>query len=175
MYVTITPPTDPPHNVQISVPRLELMEGDPIGDDLIYCNALANPIANYYWTTANSDHIITIGRYLTFNGSSSRVTRDHSGNYTCVVTNRHGMATQHMTITVLCKFPFLFIICLLINRIDDEQANWLIFCSNFTSVLITHSNSSNFKWFKLDKCEFSFIKYSKLLMGWIVSLNLHLW
>jgi len=78
------------------------MEGDPIGDDLIYCNALANPAGNYYWTTSNSDHIMTIGRHLTFNVTSSGVTREQSGNYTCVVTNRHGMASATMTISVLC-------------------------------------------------------------------------
>ncbi len=99
---------DGPKNVQISVPQLELMEGDPIGDDLIYCNALANPAGNYYWTTSNSDHIMTIGRHLTFNETSSLVTRQQSGNYTCVVTNRHGMASQTMTLTVLCMI-FTFI------------------------------------------------------------------
>ncbi|XP_035207910.1 B-cell receptor CD22-like [Stegodyphus dumicola] len=84
----------PPENIQISAVRLEVMEGE-ILDDLI-CNALAHPLADYTWKVGR--RVVARGPVLSFNSSLSRAM---GGNYTCVVTNRHGTARATVSITVL--------------------------------------------------------------------------
>jgi len=103
---------DAPINVKITKQYLELMEGESLGSNQIQCSAQANPTGNFYWTKTaginNDPIVISHGVHLTFNSTPSSsssliVTRNHSSNYTCVVTNRHGIASSTIRINVLCK------------------------------------------------------------------------
>ncbi|RWS29348.1 hemicentin-1-like protein [Leptotrombidium deliense] len=94
---------DPPENVQVSVAQLEVVEGELLSEDRIYCTASANPKPSFAWKSWTSGTIVAKGPFLQFNASSSRVNREHSGNYSCIVWNEHGTASSELTITVLCK------------------------------------------------------------------------
>ncbi|RWS14947.1 hemicentin-1-like isoform X2 [Dinothrombium tinctorium] len=125
----------PPENVQISVVQLEIVEGELLSDDLIYCTASANPKPTYHWKSASTDSIVARGPFLVFN--SSRVSRDHSGNYTCVASNKHGVSGADLSVTVLYR-PECFVRK---DYVDEKKV--LLTCD-------TQANPPvfNFTWFK---------------------------
>lgn len=41
---------DPPHSVQISVPQIDLLEGEKYPEKPVQCSAFGNPAPTYYWT-----------------------------------------------------------------------------------------------------------------------------
>lgn len=45
---------DPPHSVHISMPQIDLLEGERYPEKPVQCSAFANPPPTYYWTFSPS-------------------------------------------------------------------------------------------------------------------------
>lgn len=101
-----------PENVQVSVPRLELLEGDLLtGDDAtpIFCSALAVPRPSFVWRALATNQIVAYGPRLLFKNATHRTsendlaTRELAGNYSCEVSNKHGSSSALFALDVFCK------------------------------------------------------------------------
>ena len=92
-----------PANVQVSLRQMEVMEGDPLPTNTIMCSGESNPRGYYHWVRGSNSDIIAYGSRLSFNHSSSRISREFNDTYTCVVTNKHGTSMAHFVLSVLCK------------------------------------------------------------------------
>ena len=87
---------DPPENIEISEDIVTVEEG--ISPEKILCTAEAYPQANYFWKFA--DEIVATDNLLFFDKG---ISRDQSGEYTCIAQNRHGASEIKTKFDVLCK------------------------------------------------------------------------
>jgi len=92
-----------PENAVIDRPLIEVEEGS-IGGHLD-CLAAAFPQANYYWQY--NHQIIGNGPRLTLDYGLSR---DKTGEYSCVAHNQHGNSTAKAFINIVCELIiFVFV------------------------------------------------------------------
>ncbi|XP_049272255.1 hemicentin-2 isoform X1 [Rhipicephalus sanguineus] len=84
----------PPEKLQVSVVQLDLSEGE-VPPREVSCSASAHPTAEYQWRLGALT--VSRGPTLLFNATASR---EMAGNYTCVVSNRHGRAMAATLVTV---------------------------------------------------------------------------
>lgn len=77
----------------MSVVQLDMSEGEVPRE--VTCTASAHPTADYQWRLGALT--VSRGPTLYFNSTASR---DMAGNYTCVVSNRHGRAMAATLVTV---------------------------------------------------------------------------
>jgi len=85
-----------PENVIIDRSFIEVEEGSTGG--YLECLASAYPQANYYWQY--NHQIIGNGPRLTLDYGLSR---DKTGEYSCVAHNQHGNSSAKAFINVVCK------------------------------------------------------------------------
>jgi hypothetical protein len=85
-----------PENVVIDRTFIEVEEGSTGG--YLECLASAYPQANYYWQY--NHQIIGNGPRLTLDYGLSR---DKTGEYSCVAHNQHGNSSAKAFINVVCK------------------------------------------------------------------------
>ncbi|CAN7984482.1 unnamed protein product, partial [Ixodes hexagonus] len=83
----------PPEKLHVSVVQLDMSEGEVPRE--VTCTASAHPTADYQWRLGALT--VSRGPTLLFNSTASR---DMAGNYTCVVSNRHGRAMAATMVTV---------------------------------------------------------------------------
>ncbi|CAN8014812.1 unnamed protein product, partial [Ixodes persulcatus] len=83
----------PPEKLHVSVVQLDMSEGEVPRE--VTCTASAHPTADYQWRLGALT--VSRGPTLYFNSTASR---DMAGNYTCVVSNRHGRAMAATLVTV---------------------------------------------------------------------------
>ena len=94
--------SDPPENIEISENIIVVEEGN--SPDKILCTAEAYPQANYFWKfngeTVASDNLLFFDK---------GISREESGEYTCIATNRHGASEIKTNFDVRCKSMSFFI------------------------------------------------------------------
>ena len=98
--------TDAPTNTVIDRQTIEVEEGSIAG--YLECSASAYPLANYYWQY--NHQIIGNGQRLALDYGLSR---DKTGEYSCVAHNQHGNSSAKAFINVVCKIVIFFSISLL--------------------------------------------------------------
>ncbi|XP_076335472.1 hemicentin-2-like isoform X2 [Tachypleus tridentatus] len=86
----------PPENITVSRSYLEVVEGDL--PDKIYCTANSWPPSEYIWKFSNL--IISYTSELSFNNS---ISRENTGFYECVASNRLGQKSAKIHINVVYK------------------------------------------------------------------------
>lgn len=89
--------TDAPTTAIIDNPTIEVEEGSIVGQ--LECSASSYPLANYYWQ--HNHQIIGNGPRLTLDYGLSR---DKTGEYSCIAHNQHGNTSAKAFINVVCKF-----------------------------------------------------------------------
>ncbi|XP_022255787.1 hemicentin-1-like [Limulus polyphemus] len=120
----------PPEDIKISMVQLEILEGE-VPEDLV-CSASAHPDGEYIWLQKGEP--VSQGPVLSFNSSLSK---EMAGNYTCVVSNRHGRAKTAAVIRVLHKPECM------IRRGYDQSGTLILTCQ-------AHSQPGvvNFTWYR---------------------------
>ena len=93
MYIVV----DPPENLTVSWDRINVNEGEK--PHKVYCKARAYPAATYIWMYENQT--VSIGDALQID---KPMKRSSAGRYMCVAHNKHGNATVHTYVNVLCKY-----------------------------------------------------------------------
>ncbi|KAM7313409.1 hemicentin-1 [Ixodes scapularis] len=93
MAATLVTVRHPPEKLHVSVVQLDMSEGEVPRE--VTCTASAHPTADYQWRLGALT--VSRGPTLYFNSTASR---DMAGNYTCVVSNRHGRAMAATLVTV---------------------------------------------------------------------------
>ncbi|XP_065562718.1 hemicentin-1-like isoform X3 [Artemia franciscana] len=86
----------PPENITISKYHVEILEGGI--PEKLRCQAKAYPEATYFWTFQNET--VATGEILFLDYPMSR---DRTGDYSCIAQNRHGNASVSSFINVLFK------------------------------------------------------------------------
>jgi hypothetical protein len=70
---------------------------------ILYCNSTAVPsVANYDWYL--NDQLITTKTRNSDTLSLNNLRKEHSGNYSCKCTNRHGSTKSYFQLDVICKY-----------------------------------------------------------------------
>jgi hypothetical protein len=87
---------DAPTNTVIDRPTIEVEEGSIAGH--LECSASSYPLANYYWQY--NHQIIGNGQRLALDYGLSR---DKTGEYSCVAHNQHGNSSAKAFINVVCE------------------------------------------------------------------------
>lgn len=77
--------------------RVDVIEGDI--PPPIECSSDAKPQPSYKWTFWNT--FVTDTKILDLNHT---ITREMTGKYTCVASNKHGQASADVAMNVLCKY-----------------------------------------------------------------------
>lgn len=93
---------DAPTNTVIDRTAIEVEEGSTGGH--LDCSSSAYPLANYYWQY--NHQIIGNGPRLTLDYGLSR---DKTGEYSCVAHNQHGNSSAKAFINVVCKYLIILL------------------------------------------------------------------